>query len=44
VDGKGGEWWDLPLAPIESLHGFLHDYRENPPSSYSGSAEDAAAK
>lgn len=36
--GKGGEWWDLPLVPIEDLHAFLDDYLENPPSCYSDTA------
>lgn len=32
--GEGGEWWDLPLTPIEELHAFLDDYLANPPVCY----------
>ena len=40
--GEGGEWWGLPLAPVEELHAFLDRYLANPPSCYGGSAEGAA--
>lgn len=30
----GGEWWGLPLAPIDALHGLLDDYLANPPACY----------
>lgn len=32
--GTGGEWWGLPLVPIESLHEFLDEYLESPSSCY----------
>jgi hypothetical protein len=32
--GPGKSWWNLPLAPIASLHAFLDAYLENPPTCY----------
>jgi len=31
----GGQWWGLPLAPVENLESFLDGYLEDPPSCYS---------
>ena len=32
--GEGGEWWGLPLTPVDELHDFLDGYLENPPACY----------
>lgn len=32
--GEGGQWWDLPLRPIEDLHALLDDYLEDPPDCF----------
>jgi hypothetical protein len=32
--GSGKSWWQLPLAPIESLHTFLDAYLAKPPRCY----------
>ncbi|MBW2262358.1 MAG: hypothetical protein JRG91_10335, partial [Deltaproteobacteria bacterium] len=37
----GGEWWGLPLAPIERLYSFLDAYLADPPECYRLDVEDA---
>ncbi len=32
--GPGGEWWGLPLAPVDALRAWLDAYLADPPSCY----------
>jgi hypothetical protein len=36
----GGEWWGLPLAPIDELHAFLDAYLANPSPCYAQDQPD----
>ena len=33
--GPGGQWWGLPLAPVDSLKNFLDGYLADPPRAMS---------
>ncbi len=37
----GGEWWNLPLAPVDELHAFLDAYLADPPDCYREADQDA---
>lgn len=41
--GPNGEWWGLPLAPVEGLRLLLNNYLAHPSSCYRGDAVDGDA-
>jgi hypothetical protein len=42
--GPDGEWWGLPLAPVQDLEQFLDSYLADPPPCYGAAAADAGAR